>query len=185
MVLLSMKKPFQFLFYLNIVLCTTIHAKKIYDFNKEQNIRDWQVVDDVVMGGRSLGSFTLDENGNGLFNGFISLDNYGGFSSIRLWKEEKVDNYQYIVMKVFGDNKLYQLRIRSSYYDRHVYVKEFFAKNEWSEIKIALNSMQPQFRGRKLRMRNFNSDSIVEIGILIGNKVEEKFSLLIDYISLK
>jgi hypothetical protein len=34
-------------------------------------------------------------------------------------------------------------------------------------------------------MRNFNSDSIVELGILIGNKVEENFSLKIDYIALE
>ena len=45
--------------------------------------------------------------------------------------------------------------------------------------------MKPQFRGRKLRMRNFNSDSIVEFGILIGNKVNEEFSLLIDYIAFE
>ena len=86
---------------------------------------------------------------------------------------------------IFCDNKFYQLRIKSKYYDRHIYVEKIYAKNEWNEIKIPLNSMEPQFRGRKLRMRNFNSDSIVEFGILIGNKVEESFSLMIDYIALE
>ena len=45
--------------------------------------------------------------------------------------------------------------------------------------------MKPQFRGRKLRMKNFKDDSIVEVGILIGNKVQEEFTLFIDQISLK
>ena len=45
--------------------------------------------------------------------------------------------------------------------------------------------MKPQFRGRKLRMGNFNETSIVEIGILIGNKIEEDFTLFIDSISLE
>jgi len=34
-------------------------------------------------------------------------------------------------------------------------------------------------------MSNFKENSIVEIGILIGNKTEEKFTLFVDKISLK
>ena len=45
--------------------------------------------------------------------------------------------------------------------------------------------MRPQFRGRKLNMSNFNNRSIEEIGILIGNKTEEEFRLIIDYLILK
>ena len=52
-------------------------------------------------------------------------------------------------------------------------------------MKIKINSMEPKFRGRKLNMRNFDDNSFVELGILIGNKVEEDFSLIIDHILLK
>ena len=45
--------------------------------------------------------------------------------------------------------------------------------------------MAPQLRGRRLNMRKFNDNSFVELGILIGNKVEEEFSLVIDHILLK
>jgi Complex I intermediate-associated protein 30 (CIA30). len=138
------------------------------------------------MGGVSNGSIRLDKSGNGLYRGYISLDNYGGFSSIRLrQKESNVDRYEYLVIGLYGDNKYYQFRVKSKYYDRHVYGYKFFAKDEWQEIKIPLSSMRPQFRGRGLRMDNFNSTSIVEFGILIGNKVEENFSLLIDYIAFE
>ena len=181
-----MKKTYIIFLYCTLICFAKIQAKTIYDFSKSAKIRDWLVVDDVVMGGRSLGSLSMNENGHGLFSGYISLENYGGFSSIRMrQKEIKLEDAQVIVIRVFGDNKFYQMRIRSEYYDRHVYVNKFYAKNGWSVIKIPLNTMEPQFRGRKLKMNNFNSNSIVELGILIGNKVEEDFSLLIDYIILQ
>ena len=127
----------------------------------------------------------IDDNGNGVFYGFVSLENYGGFTSIRLRKKVQLKNYNKIVLRVFGDNKQYQLRIKTRNRDRHVYVKNFYAESKWKEIEIDLKSMRPQFRGRKLNMSNFNNRSIEEIGILIGNKTEEEFRLLIDYLVLK
>ena len=163
-----------------------VETKVVYDFSENSSLRNWRVIDDGVMGGVSQGSLRINFEGHGLFSGFVSLENYGGFSSIRYNTSPiKVLGYDYICIRVFGDNKNYQLRIKSDYYDRHVYSKAFFVKNEWQEISIPLEKMKPQFRGRKLKMSNFKENSIVEIGILIGNKTEEKFTLFIDKISLK
>ena len=170
---------------LSSVILTFAKSGVLYDFHIDSSLRGWNVVDDGVMGGRSLGNLSLNEDGHGLFNGYISLRNYGGFSSIRCRaRMTDVKNFDYIAIRVYGDNKYYQLRIRSNNKDNHVYVKKFFAKDEWNVIKIPLRSMEPQFRGRKLRMNKFNSNKIVEVGILVGNGVEENFSLLIDYIIL-
>ena len=38
-------------------------SRGVYDFSKNADMRKWQVVDDVVMGGRSAGYLSLDENG--------------------------------------------------------------------------------------------------------------------------
>ena len=161
-------------------------AEVLYDFSENSSLRYWSVVDDGVMGGVSQGSLRINYEGHGVFSGYVSLENYGGFSSIRYnTTPVSVVGYEFLSIKVFGDDKDYQIRIKSDYYDRHVYSKPFFAKNEWQEISIPLGKMKPQFRGRKLRMSNFNERSIVEIGILIGNKVEEDFTLFIDQISLK
>ena len=97
----------------------------IFDFKKNTSIRDWRIVDDGVMGGISAGQLGLDEQGNGVFYGYVSLENYGGFSSLRLRKKIAINGYSKILIKVYGDNKVYQLRVRSSYRDRHVYVKNF------------------------------------------------------------
>ncbi len=168
-----------------ILFVMKAEAKVIYDFSLGENSRKWQIVDDGVMGGRSRGVFKVDKYGNGIFSGYISLDNYGGFSSIRLrTKAITVNDHKSIAIRLYGDNKFYQLRIKASQYDRHVYAKKFFAKDGWQEIIIPLSAMEPQYRGRRLRMKKFNSNLIMEIGILIGNKVEEEFLLKIDNIKL-
>ena len=71
-----------------VIMMAEKTPKIIYDFNKNSDIRDWVVVDDGVMGGVSNGSIRLDKSVNGLYRGYISLDNYGGFSSIRLRQKE-------------------------------------------------------------------------------------------------
>ena len=161
-------------------------AKILYDFSSKNSVRDWYVVDDGVMGGRSKGNFYLDKEGHGVFLGNVSLDNYGGFSSIRCdLRKIKVDGYQYVVIEVKGDNKRYQFRLSSSYFDRYVYTSKFFAKNEWQKIRIPLNALEPSFRGRRLDLPNFNRKAISGIGILVGNKTEEDFMLKIKSIYLE
>lgn len=56
--------------------------KTITQFNTFSNTNHWVIVDDVVMGGKSSGHFKIDE-GKGMFYGEISLENNGGFSSVR------------------------------------------------------------------------------------------------------
>ena len=52
------------------------------DFGKEGDGIDWQIVDDGVMGGLSEGEGTLYDDYL-QFQGFVSLENNGGFSSLR------------------------------------------------------------------------------------------------------
>ena len=172
--------------FLIIMILNIANAKVLFNFEKSINLDQWRIVDDVVMGGRSSSSLIIDGNGYGVFSGWVSLENYGGFCSIRCKvKSVDVKKRKYIYMEVLGDNKYYQLRIRSKKFDRHVYVKEFYAKNVWQTIRIPLADMKPQFRGRQLNMKNYSGDGIVEVGILIGNKVEENFSLSIKSIHIE
>lgn len=175
---------------LHLLFFSNIHGeiKKIliYDFKNSNPTKDWYVVNDNVMGGYSKGALTKDRSGNGLFLGNISLYNNGGFSSIRYnFKKLTVSPYDTLILNLNGDNKYYQLRIKNSNYDRHVYTKKIFVKNGWNNLKVALKDMQPTFRGRKLRMNNFDGTKVTEIGILIGNQVAENFNLRMSSIFLK
>jgi len=174
---------FLFLLLLINIPITTI---KIFNFNKKSNIYSWRVVDDVVMGGRSSSNMTLNEDGYGVFSGVVSIENNGGFSSVRhVFNALKVNNQNKIYLKIKGDGKNYQLRVKDNSSNYHSYIKTFSTSGEWQEIEIALKEMYPSFRGRKLNSPNFSHDYIEEIVFLIGNKKNESFQLVIDKIELK
>ena len=169
-----------------MIMCTPMASNIIFDFNQKSNLKDWVIVDDVVMGGKSTGSFELSPEGYGIFKGSILLDNNGGFSSIRYKFDRKsIKEFTKIVFKIKGDTKKYQFRIKSNSADYYSYITTFSTNGDWQEIQVPLKSMIPSFRGRKLDKSNFSDDGIEEIAFLIGNKNEEKFQLLIDRIELK
>ncbi|WP_299064384.1 CIA30 family protein [uncultured Polaribacter sp.] len=159
----------------------------VFDFNSNSNITNWRVVDDVVMGGRSQGNFKLNEEGKGSFYGNVSLENNGGFSSLRYrFKELNIKDSKYIVLKVKGDGSNYQFRVKDAIKNAHSYVHTFSTEvNKWKEIVIPLKEMYPAFRGRKLDLNNFSANTIEEIAFLIGNKKAQNFQLEIDIIYLK
>ena len=113
----------------------------IFDFNKNSDIKDWTVVDDVVMGGRSSGSFGLNENGHGIFQGFVSLENNGGFSSVRYQFEKKdVQTFTKIILKIKGDGKQYQFRIKANASNPYSYISTFSTTGDWQEVEIILKN---------------------------------------------
>ncbi|APQ18612.1 CIA30 family protein [Maribacter hydrothermalis] len=158
----------------------------IFDFKITSDTNHWTIVDDVVMGGKSSGKFTLNKEGNGVFEGDISLENNGGFSLLR-YRFNKIGTKQYskIILKVKGDGKTYQFRIKSKTTDDYAYISFFNTSKDWETITVSLASMYPAFRGRKLNFSNYDQESIEEIAFLIGNKKEENFKLEIDSIVLK
>lgn len=158
----------------------------IFDFNPKSDISSWRVVDDGVMGGLSQGRFKLNENGNGFYFGEVSLENNGGFSSLRYrFKEKNIARYSKIILKIKGDGKDYQFRVKDKISNFHSYISSFSTNKEWQLIEINLAEMYPGFRGRKLEMSKFSSNVIEEIAFLIGNKRNESFQLEIDAIYLE
>ena len=170
----------------SMVLFSSLSSFIIFDFNKNSSISNWVVVDDVVMGGRSTGNFKLNKDGNGVFYGNVSLDNNGGFSSLRHgFNKLNIEKFKTLVLKIKGDGKNYQFRIKHKSSDYASYITSFSSSGEWQEIEIPINSMYPSFRGRKLDEPNFSHESVEEITFLIANKKNEDFTLIIDKIELK
>jgi NADH dehydrogenase [ubiquinone] 1 alpha subcomplex assembly factor 1 len=157
----------------------------IFNFNSSSKITDWRVINDGVMGGVSSSSFYINKDGHGLFSGKVSTENNGGFASIRYsFQELVIGTKTKIALRVKGDSKSYQLRIKSKSADYYSYVQIFETSTEWKTIEIKLADMYPSYRGKKLTKNNFEEASIEEISILIGNKRNESFKLLIDQIEL-
>jgi hypothetical protein len=158
----------------------------IYDFQKDATTANWRVVDDGVMGGLSQGKLKIDAEGNGEYSGTVSTENNGGFSSLRYrFNAIEASEEQNIVLRIKGDGKKYQFRVKDKVNQYHSYIYEFQTTGEWQTIKIPLAEMYPSFRGRKLNIPNFNHSQIEEIAFLIGNKKAESFELVIDQIEVE
>jgi len=158
----------------------------LFDFNKDSETDKWTVINDVVMGGRSEADFRINSKGYGIFSGQISLENNGGFSSVR-YRFECLDviKYKKVVLKLKGDGKTYQFRLKSDLSNAHSYVKHFQTSGEWESIEIYFKDMHPQFRGRVLDMPNYAGKTITELAFLIANKKAEAFRIEIDKISIQ
>lgn len=169
-----------------LISVMVVSTKPIYDFSANSNLQVWFVVNDGVMGGLSTSTLKLNEEGHGVFAGTVSLENNGGFCSLRhRFERMNVRPYSTLKMRIKGDDKKYQFRVKTNSSDYYSYVYDFQTTSEWAEVKIPLKEMQPAFRGRNLNLPDFPGESMEEIGILIGNKKAEDFSLLIDYILLE
>ena len=157
----------------------------LYNFKNSGTLQNWTVVDDGVMGGLSKGDLKLNEEGNAVYFGNVSTDNNGGFSSLRYQFELRdVSNFKAISLRLKGDGKSYQFRLKSNKGQYYSYVSKFNTTGDWETIVIAFKDFTPQFRGNVLNMPNFEGETMEEIAFLIGNKVKESFQLEIESIVL-
>ena len=173
--------------FVTLLLMTfAMNTSLIFDFKKDADVRSWRIVNDTVMGGRSSASFQLNEEGYGLFEGRVSLENNGGFASLRhRFNKENVDQFSKLVLRIKGDGKRYQVRIKDDRRRYFSYISYIETTGEWQDIELPLDEFYAYFRGYRVNSPNFNHDQMEEIALLIGNKKAESFSLLIDQISLK
>ena len=157
----------------------------IFQFNTDYKLEQWQVVDDVVMGGRSNGTLKLNDNGDGVFEGDVSIENNGGFSSIQLKLENKnIDGKRAVNLTIKGDGSDFQFRIKAFKSDQHSYVYNFKTSGDWETISIPLSDMSPSFRGSGLQIPNFNNNKIEQIGFLKTSKMNAQFKIEIRNIYL-
>ncbi len=170
----------------SIFVISMMNTAVIFDFQKDSDINNWNVVDDVVMGGRSYGEFVLSPKGHGVFQGSVSLENNGGFSSIRYrFSQSEISTYSKFIIRLKGDGKKYQFRVKDSSRNYYSFITYITTSNDWQTYEIPFDQMYPSFRGRRLNRSNFSGEVVEEIGFLIGNKKAEDFKLEIDKIEMQ
>jgi len=156
----------------------------VYDFNSSSQ-GDWFIVNDGVMGGLSEGQLEIDNQGYAVFSGKVSLENNGGFTSIRRRMETiEVNPKASIAIRLKGDGKRYQFRFKEERSNYYSFIHYFQTSGEWETIEIPLADFYPTYRGRKLDMDNFNGTQFEEMSFLIANKKAEAFKLEIDWIKV-
>ena len=175
-----------FIFIMSIISFNNANCQCILNFDSKQSVSKWKTINDDVMGGVSTSDVTYNNNNYAIFSGNVSLENNGGFASIRR-QLSGVNLYdkKSIVLRIKGDGKKYQLRIKKNRFDYYSYAYSFTTSGSWESVLVDLASMYPVFRGQKLNFSNFSDKQIQQISILIANDKEEEFNLVIDEICIQ
>jgi len=174
-------------YYLIFLIMITLPDNTFFEFNDEKEIKNWRIVNDGVMGGLSQGRIQWDQVEHTMvWSGKVSLENNGGFASIRTAPELfKVGAFEKINLRVKGDGKTYKFRMRpSGNFDGIAYSLDFETmKDEWIEIDLSTQDFQPTFRGRIYpEYGTIPTEELQQIGFLIAGKQEGNFSLKVDWI---
>ena len=168
-----------------VLLTSTMSAQTLFDSETNPHSKKWYIIDDVVMGGRSNGQFALTAAGHAKFFGNVSLENNGGFSSVRyVIPKTEVHPNQIIRIQLKGDGSTYQFRVKNHRGQYYSYITKFETSGEWQTKEFQLKDLYPTFRGRRLDLPNFNHHTIEEVTFLIVNKVAQQFELFVSKIEL-
>ena len=148
---------------------------------------EWEVVNDGVMGGLSKGNFSISDEGILSFSGTLSLQNNGGFSSIRSEAiDRNLSNDLGILLKVKGDGRTYSIRLESTATYRGMPISfsgDFTPEaGKWQQIKIPFTELKGGWRGMDLPDKEFDPSVVRKMGLLIGDKVTGPFNLEVEYI---
>jgi NADH dehydrogenase [ubiquinone] 1 alpha subcomplex assembly factor 1 len=161
----------------------------LFDFTEADAAKQWQTVNDGVMGGVSEGKFKVTESKTMEFFGTLCLANNGGFASVRS-KAKKLDleKGDTLVAKVRGDGREYTLnlypnRSRTAFsYRATVQTK----KDEWIEVKVRLDDFEATSFGRVVREAGaVKPDEISSVGFLLGDKKAGPFKLEVESIKVE
>jgi len=161
-------------------------TRVLFEFVDAAEAEQWLIVNDNVMGGMSKGEASPTEDSCLLFSGSISLENNGGFASIRSQPADfDLSGFQGIRIRVKGDGRTYQFRIRTDRNLDGIAFKHEFetVENAWIEVELPFASFVPTFRGRILRdAQPLNANDIRQLGFLLADKKSGPFNLVVDEI---
>jgi NADH dehydrogenase [ubiquinone] 1 alpha subcomplex assembly factor 1 len=158
----------------------------LFEFSGAANEPAWFSVNDGVMGGVSQGGAKL-VSGSLHFRGVLSLENNGGFSSIRSGGPTRdLSAAKAIVLRVKGDGRTYRLQLATNAEFRRArvsYQAPFPTKaGEWTEVSVPLASLVPMFRGQTLSGPALDAARIEEIGLSLSDGKPGAFALEVDWI---
>ncbi len=157
----------------------------LFDFDTPDAARGWQAVNDGVMGGRSDGRFRMTDAGQMEFFGTLSLENNGGFASVRMMGSRLgLKPGDVLVARVKGDGREYAFNVyaggnRNGYSYRQSFQTK---KDEWIEVAFPMDAFTATWRGRVFPNEQLNPAAVTGLGFLLGDKKPGPFRLEVDSI---
>lgn len=144
------------------------------DFTDAQTAAQMWVVNDGVMGGVSESRFRHHAEGV-MIEGILSLENNGGFASVRSAAVFGVGTVA-LELKIKGDGKRYKFILRTDAAPRSpMYQADFVAAEGWHIYRFVPSDFRASFRGRAVDAPELVFAEVNEIGILIADKQAGSF----------
>ena len=152
----------------------------VVSFTDLNELDTWVIINDTVMGGRSAA--VMQPHANGVqFSGLLSLENNGGFASIRrIPAALELTNEKAIVLAVQGDGRTYQFRLRTNrQLDGVAYVATFITNpKQTTVVKFTPRDFTPQWRGRIVRnAQPLVFEDVQQLGFMLADKTPGEFAL--------
>lgn len=177
-----------------IILLIILNSKEtgkeiiLLDAKAMKNSGVWRVVNDDVMGGISTSRVYLNEENVTVFTGNVSLENNGGFASLRSpVKDYKFSGYNGIEIRIKGAGKSYSVSMKETeYFTGYFYRLSFDTETiGWSAIKLPFDDFRLYYYGKATTgKKKVPLDKIKEVSLLISDKQEGAFFCEIDYIKV-
>ncbi|MEQ9460825.1 MAG: CIA30 family protein [Phycisphaeraceae bacterium] len=165
---------------------------RLTDFTDPAHNRRWRMVNDNVMGGRSLGRVGF-EDGVMTFSGSINT-NGGGFSSVRLRLEPgTLSDATHIRLRVRSDGRTpYRLlvidnlptRPRTILHRHDLPLDPDVHPGQWQTVAIDLDDLIPSFHGNPVRAEPLDGDRAVQFGFILNDTGDGPFRLDVDWIEV-
>lgn len=157
----------------------------VFEFDASQQVRSWRPLNDTVMGGRSNSEMSLASDGVARFAGETSLENNGGFASVRAEIEPgSMAGSTGLAMRIRGDGRTYRALVSTNRgTGRGSYDIEFeTVPGEWRVVSLPFDDMRLNIRGRRPEAAPPEAGDVQSIGLLIGDKRSGAFQLDVDWI---
>lgn len=149
----------------------------LFDFSDPDAAAAWRSVDDVVMGGVSSSRMEPAE-GTAVFTGRVSLEQGGGFASVRSPDDAyDLSAYGGLQLRVRGDRKTFQLVLHTADAEAS-YRVTFTPGPTWRDYAFAFEDFEPRFRGRPApQAPPLHPARVRSVGFLIADKQDGPFAL--------
>jgi monofunctional biosynthetic peptidoglycan transglycosylase len=173
-----------------LTLCSQVATEQtlrpLFDFAGPEAAQQWQAVSDGVMGGVSDGRFKITAENTMEFFGTLSLENYGGFTSVRTKPADlDIKAGDTIVVRVKGDGREYVLNLytksrRMAFSYRAPLPTE---EDTWTEVSVPLADFVPTAFGRRVQgMGPVEPDEITSIGFMLSDKTAGPFKMQVEWV---
>lgn len=147
-------------------------STQVLDFGDKQTVSTWNIVNDSVMGGRSTSQIWSTADGTGLFIGNVSLENNGGFASVRSGPMPgSLEGASQVTLRLRGDGQTYKLRMYTKDNPGVGYTAAFETTDaQWSEQIFQEGDFTPMWRGRVLSdLPALDFDRVESLGVIISD----------------